>query len=349
MSAEWVDSLLIGDSPVMRQLRAKILRAGHTDLPVLIEGPTGSGKELVAQALHIASGRAGRFVAFNVCAITDAMFEDTLFGHVRGAFTGATADSSGYLFEANLGTLFLDEIGGLPLSPQMKLLRAIETKTFRAVGARADRRSDFRVVSATNNRVAELLAAGRLREDLFERLAGVLIQAPSLSERLEDIPALAEHFLAGRADQTRSYRLTGGALRALLDYDWPRNVRQLKRTIERAVAFASGDTIGREDILQARDQVGGNGQPPADEFERRRLMTVLIECGTDTALAGERLGVHRGTVYRRMAQLGIDLRSIRALMTTCDDIAPPERGIRANSHPIRANPCESPDVENSKW
>jgi DNA-binding NtrC family response regulator len=178
------------------------------------------------------------------------------------------------------------------------------------------------VVSATNERVAELLAAGRLREDLFERLAGVLVQVPPLSERLEDIPALAEHFLAGRADRTRSYRLASGALRALLDYHWPRNVRQLKHTIERAVAFASGDTIGRDEVLLARDQLGGNGHTPADDFERRRLINLLLECQTDTALAGRRLGVHRGTVYRRMAQLGIDLRTLRAFMTARNDAAP---------------------------
>lgn len=349
MSAPWLDLLLIGDSLVMQQLRAKILCAGPTDLPVLIGGPTGSGKELVAQAVHAASGRPGKFTAFNVCAINDSMFEDALFGHVRGAFTGATADSPGYLLEADRGTLFLDEIGGLAVPPQMKLLRAIETRTVRAVGARADRRSDFRVVSATNEPVAGLLTSGRLREDLFERLAGVLIQVPPLSERLEDIPALADHFLSPRADQGRCYRLTSGALRALMEYEWPRNVRQLKGAIERAVAFASGETIGRDEILLARDQVGGNGHARPDDFERRRLINVLIECQTNTALAGRRLGVHRGTIYRRMDQLGIDLRALRARMITCGDATPSATTIRANSRESGANSRESPDVQNSSW
>jgi DNA-binding NtrC family response regulator len=347
MTVHWLDSLLIGESFVMRQLRERILCVGGTDLAILIEGPTGSGKELVANALHIASGRRGTFVPFNVCAVTETMFEDALFGHVRGAFTGASFDSPGYLVESDGGTVFLDEIGGLPLGLQMKLLRAIETKSFRAVGARADRRSDFRVVSATNERVAELLALGRLREDLFERLAGVLLQVPPLRERVEDIPLLAEHFLASRSDGQRARLLTSGALRALMEYDWPRNVRQLKGAIERAIAFASGDMIGREEILLARDQMGGNGHGSADDFERRRLLTVLTECGGDTALAGERLGINRGTVYRRIEQMGIDLRSIRSMNADREPI-PSTSAIRANSQSIRANPCEPPIVKNSK-
>jgi DNA-binding NtrC family response regulator len=164
---------------------------------------------------------------------------------------------------------------------------------------------------------------------------------------VEDIPSLAEHFLAPRSDGQRARRLTSGALRALMEYDWPRNVRQLKGAIERAVAFALGDTIGREEILLARDQMAGNGHGAADDFERRRLLTVLTECGGDTALAGERLGVNRGTVYRRVAQLGIDLRSIRS-MSVEHETVPSAGSIRANSHGIRAKPGGSPGVENSK-
>src|SRR5919106_5556708 len=143
-----ISKLLIGESLAMRTLRGDILAIAESHLPVLIQGETGTGKELVAEALHLASARSGRFVPFNVCAISESMFEDALFGHVRGAFTGAVSDSIGYLMEADRGTVFLDEIGSLPLSAQTKLLRAVETQQFRPVGARSDRRSDFRVVTA---------------------------------------------------------------------------------------------------------------------------------------------------------------------------------------------------------
>src|SRR5688572_10225021 len=158
-----LSDFLVGDSPPMRRLRAQITRIACTDLPVLIQGESGTGKELVAQALHLTSSRAGPFVAFNICAIPEALFESALFGHVRGAFKGATADSVGYLAEADRGTLFLDEIGSLASVAQAKLLRAIETRSFRPVGARHDRSSSFRVTAATNVSIDLLMSGGGFR------------------------------------------------------------------------------------------------------------------------------------------------------------------------------------------
>src|SRR3954470_19051267 len=189
-----IGSAIVGDSSAIQQLRALIATVAPTRLPVLVEGPTGSGKELVAAALHQASGRRGRLVAFNVCAIGDALFEDALFGHVRGAFTGAANDSAGFLREADAGTVFLDEISGLPWALQAKLLRAVETGEFRPVGAARDARSDFRVVAATNEHLDDLVECGRFRADLKHRIGGVVISVPTLAERVDDIPDLTRYF-----------------------------------------------------------------------------------------------------------------------------------------------------------
>ena len=194
--SDCMSTLLIGDSLPMRQLRALIARVATSTLSVLIEGETGSGKELVARALHEMSGRSGALVALNVCAVPDSMFEATMFGHVKGAFTGALRDSAGYLTEAHRGTLFLDEVSGLSLTNQVKLLRAIETKEFRPVGARSDQRSDFRLIAASNEDMVHLVEGGQFRRDLAHRLGGIKLTVPPLRDRLEDVPILAAHFAA---------------------------------------------------------------------------------------------------------------------------------------------------------
>ena len=179
MSTSTREAQLIGDSTAMHHLRAQITRVASSQIPVLIEGPTGSGKELVAQALHRESERKGPLVAVNVCAIADTMFEDAMFGHVRGAFSGAIGDHTGYLLEAHRGTVFLDEIGSLAIGAQIKLLRALETHEFRPVGARGDRTSDFRLIAATNVPLAKAVSEGAFRADLAFRLSGVVIRVPS--------------------------------------------------------------------------------------------------------------------------------------------------------------------------
>ena len=295
---------ILGESPAIRGLRHLILRAAPLPLPVLIEGPTGAGKELVARALHDASGRSGAFVAFNVCAVADTMWEAALFGHEKGAFTGATSDRRGYLAEADGGTLFLDEISGLSLPNQAKLLRALETREFRPVGGREDRQSDFRVVTATNEDLEELAGIGRFRLDLLHRLQGFALRVPSLAERQEDVPLLAKHFAQGLGPAFAAVELSAGAVRALQQHSWPGNVRELKHAVERAMALANGPRMRREDIEMALGPKHAEFRTD-DDFARRRLVTLLEEHGWNTARAAVHLGVHRVTVYRRMRRLGI--------------------------------------------
>jgi DNA-binding NtrC family response regulator len=291
---------IVGDSLPMRRLKDLIRRVGPTNLPVLVSGPTGAGKELVAQAIHDASGRRGRFVSFNVCAIADTMFEDALFGHRRGAFTGAFADSPGYLLEADRGTVFFDEISGLALLQQAKLLRAIETRQFRPVGGRQDKDSDFRVVAATNEDLGSLVRNGRFRPDLLHRLGGITIEVPALRARPEDIPLLIQHFLG---DEQAG--LTGDAVRALREHDWPGNVRELRHTLERARVLASG-RIGAGDIRAAlQGMMRTDWSPPACSKDRQQLIEALEECDWNPSRTAVVLGVHWTTIYRRMKRLGI--------------------------------------------
>jgi two-component system response regulator HydG len=295
---------IIGQSPAIRRVRELVERVAPLALPVLIEGPTGSGKELVARALHLLSGRRGRFVAVNVCAIAEAMFEATLFGHVRGAFTGAVGDAAGYLAEADGGTLFLDEISGLSPAMQAKLLRALETREFRPVGARRDQRSDFRVVAATNEPMHRLVAGGRFRADLAHRLDVVSIDVPALGERLEDVPALARHFAASAS--TAASPLAPDALERLQRHDWPGNVRELKNVVERAVALSSADTVSAADVeAHLRRSLAASAPESPSDADRGELLALLARCGWDTSEVARRLGLHRATVYRRMERLGI--------------------------------------------
>jgi DNA-binding NtrC family response regulator len=290
---------IIGESEAMRRLRGLVQRVAPLSLPVLIEGPTGSGKELVARALHTLSGRRGRFVAVNVCAIPDTMFEATLFGHVRGAFTGAVRDSDGYLTEADRGTLFLDEIGALSPAAQGKLLRAVETHDFRPVGARRDRSSDFRVVAATNEPLHALVASGRFRADLAHRLNAVAVAVPALVERIDDLPALAAHF-AALASPGATIAIPYEALVRLQEHDWPGNVRELKHVVDRAVAFAAGGAVDAFELELGTSSAAGERLAERDE-----LLALLAVCGWDTEAAARRLGVHRATIYRRMERLEI--------------------------------------------
>jgi DNA-binding NtrC family response regulator len=297
---------IIGDSIAMRDLRDVIRRVAPRPINILIQGPTGSGKELVARGIHGASGRTGPFVAFNICAVPESVFESMLFGHVRGAFTGAVADSPGYLIEADRGTLFLDEIGGLPASLQAKLLRVLETREFRPVGASRDRSSDFRLVASTNEPLSALVEAGRFRADLAYRLSAVVIEVPPLRDRPSDIPLLAQHFVSEATGGAPLPRLDPEALRALAERDWPGNVRELRNAVERAVILADGDFIGPDDLRfsSRTDAWPTNGKPMAD-LARRRLWEELRRCDWEVSTVAERLGVHWTTVYRRMRKFGI--------------------------------------------
>jgi DNA-binding NtrC family response regulator len=323
MTRDVTSSLILGESAEIVSLRDRITRIALRRDPVLIEGPTGSGKELVAQAIHQTSGRAGRFVPFNVCAIPETMFEDALFGHVRGAFTGAAGDAPGYLLEADKGTAFFDEVSGLPVMMQVKLLRALETGEFRPVGARGDRRSDFRVIAAVNEPLEQLLSTGRFRRDLAHRLATFVISVPSLIARPTDIGVLARFFAERVESQHLPYvELSDCAIRALQQYDWPGNVRELRNVIHATVALSDVPRITGAMIVATLTSRGFNldveGKPA---FQRQQLLELLHECAWDTSAVAERMGIDRATVYRRMTSLGIPTlsRNASTRRTPADD------------------------------
>jgi two-component system, NtrC family, response regulator GlrR len=301
---------LIGESPAMHALRDRIRRVAQTELSVLISGPTGSGKELVARAIHQLSGRAGKFVAFNVGAIGETMFEDALFGHVRGAFTGAAYDSPGYLREAHRGTVFMDEVSRLRSSAQVSLLRALETREFRPVGDREDRRSDFRLVSATNDDLRDLVVRESFRDDLFHRLKTVTLVVPALSQRGDDVLMLTRHFLAEAAPPGYAVELTPAAKNWILSYRWPGNVRELKNMISAAVTLADGPIIDDE-LLSAVAEGGATVEEAATVTvggrSRAELRKMLADVAWDVDGAAARLGVHRTTIYRWIRRHGIEL------------------------------------------
>jgi DNA-binding NtrC family response regulator len=292
---------IIGTSAPIQRLRDLIDAVARTGLPVLVQGPTGAGKELVAAALHKVSGRRGAFVPFNVCAISDSMFEDALFGHVRGAFTGALHDAAGFLREAHGGTIFLDEISGLPPVQQAKLLRAVETGVFRPVGASRDVHSEFRVVSATNERIDALVQRGQFRTDLAHRLGGVTISVPALMDRTDDIPLLVRHFLErlGLPDHVGEE-----PMELLTLHSWPGNVRELKQVVEYAVALGNG-RMTAHDVRAALAHRRSFASPSLDRdaVARRNLRELLERCDWNMEVAARQLGVHRATLYRRVKRL----------------------------------------------
>ena len=307
--------MLVGESAPMRELRRVIKAVAPAKIAVLIEGETGTGKELVAAMLHRESGRNGSFVAFNICAIGETMFEDALFGHARGAYTGALGETLGFLREANGGSAFFDEIGGLGSAMQAKLLRALESGVFRPIGASRDARSDFRTIAATNEHAHDLVAEGRLRSDLAHRLSGIVLSVPPLAERIEDIPILAEHFAHG-------VRVMPAAGRMLQDRPWPGNVRELKQVVDAAVVF-SRSVLDVEAVVTALShrsrqtisvdtngslaRVGGESERDWMTAERRRMTRLLDGAGWNTERVAANLGVHRSTLYRRLKRLGIAL------------------------------------------
>ena len=314
---ETVRRLLLGESPLMRRLVDTVVRLAPADIPVLLVGPTGAGKELVARALHAASGRTGQMVAVNTCAVPETMFESTLFGHVKGAFTGALRDTPGMLTEANGGTLFLDEISGLPLPSQAKLLRAIEGGGYRPVGATRDRDSRFRVVAASNEELSQRVDAGVFRADLFHRLGGFIVHVPGLAERLEDLELLVRHFLA-KCGRGSSERLASGVVEALASHPWPGNVRELRNVVERMVVLTGPGhavTRGVAEQAVAHMPVARTALSPRRDGSPRdrghaELLVACEECAGDAARVAAVLGVSRATVYRRLKRAGLDMRTL---------------------------------------
>lgn len=302
--AELLASKLIGESPQMRAVRKYIARIAGSRLPVVIEGPTGAGKEVVAECIHRCSERSGAFVAFNVCEINESMFEDALFGHVRGAFTGAVSDRSGYLAEANGGTLFLDEISGLSLHMQQKLLRAMELGSYRPVGAVRDRQSDFRIVAATNEPLSALIATGRFRQDLAYRIANFTVQLPPLRSRVGDAVLLARHFAAVAE---KKGVVEPDVAHVLGEYEWPGNVRELKATIEAALVLSENGSVSGALVssLLARGWQRATCDSDDGQKIRQSLRALLESCDDDVGRAAGVLGVHPSTLYHRMKRSGL--------------------------------------------
>jgi DNA-binding NtrC family response regulator len=244
---------MVANAPAMQPVVRMGKRAAASNIPVLITGESGVGKEVLARCIQGASDRAGRpFVTVNCGAIPENLVESILFGHVKGAFTGATENHAGKFVEANGGTLFLDEVGELPLDMQVKLLRVLQEGEVDPVGAKRPVKVDVRIISATNKDLAKLVADGRFREDLYYRLNVFPIEAPPLRERKQDLPALVQRFIARfNAEEGRSVRGASEAtMRMLLDYDWPGNVRQLENAVFRAVILCEGELLQPEDFPQ---------------------------------------------------------------------------------------------------
>jgi DNA-binding NtrC family response regulator len=295
---------MIGRSPVMRELFGIIRRFAPHVRTALISGETGVGKELVARALHqTGPRRAKRFVAINCSAIPDTLFESELFGHVKGAFTGASENKIGLFEHADGGTVFLDEIGELPQSAQAKLLRVLETGEVQRVGAVEARRVDLRVIAATNRDLRIEVDEGRFRPDLYYRLTVVEIEVPPLRERREDIPRLAACFLTTHAQRYRK-AITGfdpSALRALVDHRWPGNVRELDHAVERAVLMAQGNVVHTADLgLRSAVAVGEHlDEMSLEDVEALLIRKAMARHGNVT-LAAKALGLSRSALYRRL-------------------------------------------------
>jgi DNA-binding NtrC family response regulator len=307
---------MVGRSAAMHRIFDLIQNLSESDATVLITGESGTGKELVARALHLTSPRRSQpFVAVNCGALPGELLESELFGHVRGAFTGAVRDRQGRFELAGTGTLFLDEVGELSLPLQVKLLRVLQERTYERVGESTTRRADARIIAATNRDLQRETREGRFREDLYYRLRVVPIALLPLRDRREDVEPLALHLL-GRvaARQGRSLMLSPDALRAMLSYRWPGNARELENALEYAVAVCRGQTLHEVDLpaeVRERGEAAGHAGEPAAEpqggdDEAGRLRDVLAAHRWNRAEAARALGISRTTLWRRMREFGLD-------------------------------------------
>jgi DNA-binding NtrC family response regulator len=305
---------IVGQSAAMQELFTMVRRVGPSMASVLITGESGTGKELVARAIHNHSPRAdGAFVAVNLAAIPDTLIEAELFGYKRGAFTDARQDHPGMFVEADGGTLFLDEIGELAPGLQAKLLRVLQEREIRPLGATKQQKVDVRVIAATNRDLEEMMRDGQFREDLYYRLNVVQLAIPPLRHRPDDIAALANHFLdklVGRGDRARRVRLAAETERLLLAYPWPGNVRELENVIERGVTLCQGEELTPDDlpphVRERRDTDYLAGavarRLTLDELEREYIQRVLEDEGGNKTRAAQRLGLDRKTLYRKLEE-----------------------------------------------
>ncbi len=303
---------LVGVSRQLQAVKDVVAKVAVSDSPVMVEGESGTGKELVAAAIHRLSPRSkGPFIPVNCSAIPADLLESELFGHMRGAFTGAVADAIGLFRSANAGTIFLDEIAELPPALQVKLLRVLQEKEVRPVGATKSHTVDVRIIAATNRQLEEAMKDGSLREDLFYRLNVVRVQLPPLREHKDDIPALVAHFLR-QFNQRFRREVTGidpEALAALMAYDFPGNVRELENLIERAYALGARDHLRLSDLpsltAKAREPASTGPLPTLAEVEKELILRALQMHKNDKEGAAKALGLSRRTIYRRLKEYGL--------------------------------------------
>lgn len=318
-------STLVGNSKAIKDVQRLVSRMAKYRYPVLILGETGTGKEVVARAIHNVEAR-GRFVVVDCSSIVGPLMESSLFGHQKGAFTGAHADKLGLLDEANGGTAFFDEIGELPLDLQVKLLRVLQEKQFRAVGGLSTRNSNFRFIAATNRNLELEVAEKRFRQDLYYRLNVMKLRLPSLRERKEDIPILVSHFLSRYGN---GHSVPDEVMRQLCEYNWPGNVRELEHSVQTMVAMNSGPFISATDLPSAlgnwiREKESPSSSPvhtnddplsaasdsvdgviALDELVKTAIMRALRVTKGDRTLAANLLGIGRTTLYRKLKEYGM--------------------------------------------
>ncbi|HUS29698.1 MAG TPA: sigma-54 dependent transcriptional regulator [Kofleriaceae bacterium] len=327
------DVSLVGASAAMRKLRASLDRLGDQDVPILIQGESGTGKELVARALHERGARRRkRFVALNCGAIPETLIDSELFGHIKGAFTGATTDRAGVFVEADGGTLFLDEIGDMPLAVQARLLRVLQESEVRPLGGSGNRKVDVRVIAASHVDLAQAVEQGRFRQDLFYRLNVVVLRVAPLRERLDDLPLLAAHFIRKHGG-SKPPTLSPDALEAMMDYPWPGNVREVENAVLHAIALHHGDAIGAESLpatisgrrasasspsLQSVDDDAANLEPlteakrrASSAFEKRYLTKAMERAKGSVSEAARLAGLDRTNFRRLLQRHGIDPASFK--------------------------------------
>jgi two-component system nitrogen regulation response regulator NtrX len=312
------EQTLIGDTPAIAKLRDQVLQVAPTDARVLVTGESGTGKEIVARMIHRQSPRrAAPLVEVNCAAIPEELIESELFGHVRGSFTGASAERAGKFEEADGASIFLDEVADMSARTQAKVLRALQEGRFTRVGGTKTIESDARVISATNKNLVEEIRAGRFREDLYFRLAVVPLWLPPLRERSADVPELARHFLREAAQKAgqRPKEFSEAALRKLCAYSWPGNVRELKNLVERLMIMAPGDAIDLRDLpveIAESDAIPvpadfSSLRQARDDFERRFILAALRKNRGNVTRTAEQLGVERSHFYRKLRGYGIDV------------------------------------------
>ncbi|MEO7539993.1 MAG: sigma-54 dependent transcriptional regulator [Pyrinomonadaceae bacterium] len=310
-------SEIIGNSAPLQRVFDLVNKVADTSANVLIQGESGTGKELIARSIHFNSNRSDKpFLPINCGALPESLLESELFGHVKGAFTGAVSDKKGLFRSTAGGTLFLDEVGEMPASLQVKLLRALQEREITPVGSAIPIRFDARLIAATNKDLETEVEAGNFREDLFYRLHVIEIEVPPLRDRREDIPILARHFAEKTAQAQNGERkpISSSAMSALQQYGWPGNVRELENVIERSVIL-SGDEIDveslppkvRKDFSSISNAAAGlDSRPTLDEMERHYIMETLLDCGEDKVKAASILGIDLSTLYRKLKRYGLN-------------------------------------------